>query len=47
MPVTIALRPPEPEPEPEPITTVTVVDSLDTLMDSVACSCAAGDDNPH
>jgi hypothetical protein len=29
------------------ITAPAVVDDLDEIMDSVACSCSAGDDNPH
>ncbi|WP_438290173.1 hypothetical protein [Streptomyces sp. HUAS TT7] len=30
-----------------PITAITRVADLDTVMDSVKCSCNAGDDNPH
>ncbi|MEU7166682.1 hypothetical protein QZH56_19940 [Streptomyces olivoreticuli] len=46
VPVTLyATRPPETA--PATINTVTMVDDLDTVMDSVKCSCAAGDDNPH
>ncbi|QMU66838.1 hypothetical protein [Streptacidiphilus sp. P02-A3a] len=35
------------EPPVEPITTIVTVADLDAVMDSVKCSCNAGDDNPH
>ncbi|MEU6235715.1 hypothetical protein [Kitasatospora sp. NPDC047058] len=31
----------------EPATRVTVVTDLDDVMESIKCSCSAGDDNPH
>ncbi|MFI9320355.1 hypothetical protein ACIGXI_11305 [Kitasatospora aureofaciens] len=31
----------------EPITEIVGVADLDDVMDSVKCSCNAGDDNPH
>ncbi|MET8628597.1 hypothetical protein ABZW30_33470 [Kitasatospora sp. NPDC004669] len=31
----------------EPITEIIGVADLDDVMDSVKCSCNAGDDNPH
>lgn len=34
------------EPAP-PLTAVTPITDLDQVMDSVKCSCNAGDDNPH
>ncbi len=34
------------EPTP-PVTTITSVADLDEVMDSVKCSCNAGDDNPY
>ncbi|MFF3153272.1 hypothetical protein [Streptomyces sp. NPDC057910] len=30
-----------------PVTEITPVADLDDVMDSVKCSCNAGDDNPH
>ncbi|MFF3748513.1 hypothetical protein [Streptomyces kronopolitis] len=30
-----------------PVTVITPVADLDTVMDSIKCSCNAGDDNPH
>ncbi|WP_367140834.1 MULTISPECIES: hypothetical protein [Streptomyces] len=46
VPVTIyPTRPPETA--PVTINAVAMVDDLDTVMDSVKCSCNAGDDNPH
>lgn len=30
-----------------PVTVITRVADLDTVMDSIKCSCNAGDDNPH
>ncbi|MFI1443206.1 hypothetical protein [Streptomyces fructofermentans] len=30
-----------------PVTEITSVTSLDELVESVKCSCNAGDDNPH
>ncbi|MEU1409603.1 hypothetical protein ABZ471_46630 [Streptomyces sp. NPDC005728] len=30
-----------------PVTQVRTVGDLDTVMDTVKCSCSAGDDNPH
>ncbi|MEU6663799.1 hypothetical protein [Streptomyces sp. NPDC046821] len=35
------------EPAAPPVTTITTVADLDEVMDSVKCSCNAGDDNPH
>ncbi|WP_455357162.1 hypothetical protein [Streptomyces sp. SYSU K217416] len=40
-----ATRPIE-DPAP-PVTVITSVTDLDTVMDSIKCSCNAGDDNPH
>ncbi|MFF2041005.1 hypothetical protein ACFVVX_11290 [Kitasatospora sp. NPDC058170] len=37
-----------PIPDPSaPVTSITPVADLDDVMDSVKCSCNAGDDNPH
>ncbi|GAA3482121.1 hypothetical protein [Streptomyces yanii] len=30
-----------------PVSEITVLADLDEVMDSVKCSCNAGDDNPH
>jgi hypothetical protein len=30
-----------------PVTEITVITDMDEVMDSVKCSCNAGDDNPH
>ncbi|MBP2048527.1 hypothetical protein J2Z21_001452 [Streptomyces griseochromogenes] len=35
------------EPGPAPVTVMTAVADLDEIMDSIKCSCNAGDDNPH
>jgi len=32
---------------PVPVTEIIAVADLDEVMDSVKCSCNAGDDNPH
>ncbi|MEV7603131.1 hypothetical protein AB0O91_37755 [Kitasatospora sp. NPDC089797] len=31
----------------QPVTEITVVGDLDDIMESIKCSCSAGDDNPH
>lgn len=35
------------QPDPAPVTVITAVANLDEIMDSIKCSCNAGDDNPH
>ncbi|MFF2145199.1 hypothetical protein [Kitasatospora sp. NPDC058190] len=31
----------------QPVTEITMVTDLDDVMESIKCSCSAGDDNPH
>ncbi len=45
--IALTLYPTRAVEEPVPEVTAPVVVELDQIMDSVACSCNAGDDNPH
>jgi hypothetical protein len=45
--VTLTPYPTRPAEEPAAEITDPVMVDLDQIMDSVACSCNAGDDNPH
>lgn len=46
--VSVTLYPTRPpQTEAPQITAPMMVDDLDEIMDSVVCSCNAGDDNPH
>ena len=45
--VPVTLYPTRPAEEAAPEVTEPVMVELDQIMDSVACSCNAGDDNPH
>lgn len=45
--IPVTLYPTRPAEEPAAEVTDPVMVDLDQIMDSVACSCNAGDDNPH
>jgi hypothetical protein len=45
--VPLTLYPTRPAEETVPQVTTPVMVDLERIMDSVACSCNAGDDNPH
>lgn len=45
--VPVTFYPIRPGEETAPEVTEPVMVELDQIMDSVACSCNAGDDNPH
>jgi hypothetical protein len=45
--VPLTLYPTRPAEEAVPQVTTPVMVELDQVLDSVACSCNAGDDNPH